>query len=279
MKKSWPIVLVIASLQLSCSENVKGPISIKVLLGDAHLRDQMLVAFLNGNEVARKIITKQPEDYMRNPNWVEGSDEAEFKTIVTDLHWKGDDVKYGDEIDLTKAYSDSERKFKLVTEFPLVKVGRPTGWRYKFGNNPDRFYVFALTQGHAIEFSETPKNHLRLNENNMNVEIASGSLMPMFNCFLMSLSGGVLCFAFISHFIASILPFEKNSRKSIMFSQILGALFALIFSIWLFGATENGVLVESLTRGALGLVSSVISILFLLISGNLFWKKIKAWLS
>lgn len=95
---------------------------------------------------------------------------------------------------------------------------------------------------------------------------------------MLSLASFTIVFGLSPYFLASIFPWKRETLLSKVFSFATGFFLAVLFANWIYSASEAEALIGQITQGFLGVITSVLSILFIAIGIYLFWKKVKAYL-
>ena len=93
---------------------------------------------------------------------------------------------------------------------------------------------------------------------------------------LLSIGAFLITFGVSAAFLPEIFPWEKGTRISNFLSFGTAFFLAATFALWLgTSTTAFGVVIDQLTRGFLGVVTTFLSILFGAIGVYLFWKRLK----
>ena len=95
---------------------------------------------------------------------------------------------------------------------------------------------------------------------------------------MLSLASFTIVFGLSPYFLAGIFPWKKETSLSKVFSFVTGFFLAVLFASWIYSASEAEALIGRITQGFLGVITSVLSILFIAIGTYLFWKKLKAYI-
>jgi hypothetical protein len=103
------------------------------------------------------------------------------------------------------------------------------------------------------------------------VDIAIRFLVAIF-CFVVS-------FGISSYFFREIFPYEKGTELSYLYSSISGLLISLIFSASVWKSFDLWTkLVGNIQTGMSAVIATVLSLLFVLMGGFLFWRKLKSFI-
>lgn len=106
------------------------------------------------------------------------------------------------------------------------------------------------------------------------ISLSSGLAMKL----LMAMAAFFVSFGFSSYFLAEfVLPWPRDSFMSRLTSFGAGICLSVLFAVWLYRSEALGLLLSGVTGGFLGMMGSVIAILFLAMGVFLFFRKIKAF--
>ena len=93
---------------------------------------------------------------------------------------------------------------------------------------------------------------------------------------LLAISAFLVTFGMSAAFLPEIFPWEKGSRLSNYLSFGTAFFLAATFALWLgTSTTAFGIVIDQLTRGFLGVITTFLSVLFGAVGVYLFWKRLK----
>ena len=93
---------------------------------------------------------------------------------------------------------------------------------------------------------------------------------------LLAISAFLIVFGLSAGFLPDLFPWKRGTRISNVLSFGTAFFLALLFALWLgTSSTAFDVVLDQITRGFLGVVTTFLSILFLAVGVYLFWKRVR----
>lgn len=155
----------------------------------------------------------------------------------------------------------------------------PSGKLEPFHGNSESFEIGSAPVAYAPEEISNLlelREHFRANGNKPK-KAKNDSVSTIAMRALLSVAALLVGFGLMSHFLRDIFPQKADSSELRFLSNGTAICLSLLFAIWLFNATESDTLIGEVSKGLLGIVGSVIGIMFTGIAAYLFWKRVKAY--